>query len=449
MFAVMKLRPYQTNALQELRKAYAAGFRSLILQAPTGAGKTVIFSSLCASAMQKNPAAKILILTDRIELGKQATRHALTTATIMTVQSAVRRKHPKYDIIIVDEAHKRTFDNFLKRPEHNGAIIIGFTATPMRQGTTKPLKDIYQKIISVTTIAELIAGGWLVPAKTYGAPLDLKSTPTRGGDYDPHALYKLFDAATLYEGVVNKYMQFAANTKAIVFCINVQHAYKTAEAFRARGITAEALDGTTPEKKREQILLKYKFGQISVLCNCDLYTTGFDEPSIETVIINRATKSLPLFLQMAGRGSRIYCSKTHFNLIDMGNNVYTHGFWQQDREFTLQTTRKRAKGVAPVKECKTCGAIIPASATICEYCNALQPVRIKKTQTADFVELLNTNPRDMSFTELEEYAKFKKYKFGWIIRQINQRGDLERFRVYKGYSKGWVYTTRKIYGFAN
>lgn len=104
---------------------------------------------------------------------------------------------------------------------------------------------------------------------------------------------------------MDKYRKFADGTKAVVFCVNVKHSKKVVESFKAAGISAVHLDGKTPKPERARILEAYKRGQYRVLSNVDVLTAGFDEWTIETIIVNLATKSLPKWLQMCGRGSRI------------------------------------------------------------------------------------------------------------------------------------------------
>jgi len=460
----MELRKYQTQAIEQLRIAYQRQYRSLLLEAPTGAGKTVIFSQICKNANQRGK--RVLIVTDRLNLNDQTAEKleavgAGELTDVLTVQTAIRRVSslPYYDIIIVDEAHKKTFDNFIKkmRVQHGpGFLLLGFTATPMRTGKTGALCEIYERIVSVTTIKDLISLGYLVPAITYGAPFDMGGVKMKGGDYDNAEMFQRFDETVLYNDVVNRYKTHAPGKKAICFCINVEHSKRTAQAFKAAGVRAAHLDGTAPPHERARVLSEFKTGRIEVLCNCDLYTTGFDEPSIQAVILNRATRSVPLFLQMCGRGSRPYTNKTKFIIIDMGNNVFTCGFWQQERVFSLEPVKPAKPGIAPVKDCKNCGAIIPASATVCPHCGAVQPEKKKKVKIAGaFIELdpgiLERDPNEMTFNELEMYRKIKRnkegkpYKFGWMVRVLIDRGDLEAFAAARNYSAGWIKKMNELY----
>ncbi|MGV7234634.1 MAG: DEAD/DEAH box helicase [Nitrosomonadaceae bacterium] len=466
----MILRYYQEKAITQLRP-----HRRPLLVMPTGSGKTVVFVEIAKLAVAKGNS--VMIVCDRKELVEQAVNKLQAIGiepgilmagtklmpgvlvTVASVQTIMRRKISPPDVLIIDEAHKKTFSKLLAAWDGKCKIIIGCTATPVRSGTKDQLIDQYTAIIEPVTIKQLLADKHLVPCRSFGAPLDTSSLQVKGGEFDPHAMYKMFDKAPMYSGVVNKYVELTPGTKAIVFCINVAHSKATADTFRSYGVKVAHLDGNTPKKEREHILHQFKLGVVRVLCNCDLYTTGFDEPSIETVIINRATKSLPLFLQMAGRGSRPFPNKHHFNLIDMGNNVFTHGFWQQERDYTLDRVREKGAGVAPVKECQSCQAIVHASAAICKYCGNEFPKTARQLEEAEFVQLKESmggndlrnrifnRPDLLTVKELEVYRAGMDYKLGWLIRKIiNRPGGLEELAQMKGYSNGWVFSTRKRYG---
>jgi len=398
---------------------------------------------------------------------------------IATVQTLVRRHFPPVDLLIIDKAHKQIFDKVLEREEYADAFVIGATATPYRTGRMTQLSKNYDALVETVSISDLIIQGFLVPAITYGAKVDTSKIKIKRGDYDSEDLYKAFDKPTLYSGVVDKYKKFADGTKAICFCINVEHSKKVTQSFNAAGISAVHLDGKTPKKEREGILKAFASGFFRVLCNVEVLTTGFDEWTIETVIVNLATKSLPKWLQMAGRGSRITprefkdvrgaLQKEHFNLIDMGGNVFSLGFWEQEREYSLQHKTKDSVDAAPVKICpedkadenqrEGCGAILPAPAPVCKYCGFIFPKKVDAPKEIEFIQLENYEflPAElvgkkwgsMSIEELEKVRKIKGYGLGWIVRQILINKDLElvdyaRFREFKSPSY-WVERMNKMY----
>ena len=202
----MKLRHYQTTAKDKTRAAFTLGKKRVILCKPTGAGKTVTFASIASDAVKMG--SKVIIIVDRKELLDQAKEKLIayglkpsfitagrrgrlnSEVYIATVQTLVNRSFPDVDLIIIDECHKQIFDKLFERKEYLDKFVIGATATPIRSGKMKQLSDIYEGLIITTTIRELIAEGFLVPAITYGAKMDMKGIKEKGGDYDEKEMYQ-------------------------------------------------------------------------------------------------------------------------------------------------------------------------------------------------------------------------------------------------------------------
>jgi superfamily II DNA or RNA helicase len=356
-----------------IRSHFGAKRLKILLCAPTGSGKTVTFASMALDAIGNGFA--ILILTDRLELLQQAgstLSHSdlnpffvakgvkdkaipVRPCYVATTQTLIRR--PRFIsrlgrsqklLIISDEAHKTIHDKIITRPEFCHAYVIGATATPIRRGkSTTPLGDIYDAIVEPISIAQLVDQGSLVPAITYGAQVDTSTLRRERGEFSHKAQIKTFAKAKIYADVVRRYKDLANGSKALVFCVNVKHTRETCEAFNAAGIAARWISGSTPIAEREAIVEAHKRGDFPVLCNCDILTTGYDDPLIQTVIVNRATTSVPLWLQMCGRGSRISSGKDFFTVVDMGGNAERLGLWEQPREWSLyHETGSDKEGVA-------------------------------------------------------------------------------------------------------
>lgn len=431
----MKLRDYQLETIHQARAELATNSR-IICCLPTGAGKTVIFTEIIRAAYAKG--SRVVVLCDRLQLIDQAVGkiglphariqggYAKIYAPIMfaSVDALRRRELPPCDLLIVDEAHESKFDSIVQK---FNCKTIGFTATPIRTGKQPSLADTYTAIIEPTNIKQLISDGYLCHATTYGAKLDRSDIAIKGNDYDAAAMFDKFNTRQLYAGTVENYRKFANNKKAIVFCVNVEHSKLTAAAFVAAGYSAIHLDASSTEAERKAALAKFATGAIQIVCNCALYTKGFDEPSIECVIVNRATTSIPLWLQMCGRGSRTHKGKNGFIIIDQGGNAHELGLWEQDREWSLHKKKKRdGDGVAPVKECPECGALVMAVRRACDFCGAEFPKVKKKLKEAEFIliaekelpERLKKPIKHMDRTELKEYAKIKGYKAGWVWMQM-------------------------------
>jgi superfamily II DNA or RNA helicase len=491
----MKLRHYQTKAKEGIRDLFSNDLTAVVLCSPTGSGKTVTFADIARESVDNG--FVVMIAVDRTELLEQAKKklidYGLNPAVITagrsmkknascyvaTVQTLKRRVFPEINLLIIDECHKQIFDPVIKIYKEAGVFIIGATATTVRTGKMTQLEDIYDGIVETITIGELIQQGFLVPAVTFSVKMDASKLAIKGNEYDNKQMFDMFDKKKLYDGVVEKYNRFTPNTKAICFNVNVEHSKNVTRAFNEAGISAVHVDGKTPKKQREAIFEAFKKGLFQVLCNVDIATTGFDEWTIETVIVNRVTLSLALWLQMCGRGGRITpaefvgvigkLQKEHFNILDMGGNVYALGFWEQERVWNLTHRRSEKLGIAPVKECpegkldanfkKGCGAMIPAPAPTCKYCGFVFPKEEKPLAEGEFMEVQNYNllpPEmigqawgDLTLEQLEQVREIKGYKQGWIIRQIalNQNLKLSDYAIMKNYKHPdlWVERMEKMY----
>jgi len=478
---MFELREYQQKAKHEIRSKFSEGIKAVILCAPTGSGKTVTFASIAADASRTGTTSVIVV--DRKELlaqsieklvhyglspslitaGKRTFQSSVYVATVETLvrrpQTINRLAESKRLLFIIDECHKQSFDKVLENKSFGHAFFIGASATPKRSGKMTQLSKYYSDIVQPTTISYLIENGHLVPAITFGAPVDVSKIAVKRGEFDSNSMFNEFNKTVLYSGVVEKYRKHANGTRAICFCINVQHSINTRDAFRNAGIRAEHIDGSTPNNERNSIVSAYKNGFVDVLCNCEILTTGFDDPATETVIVNRATKSLTLWLQMCGRGSRPNGeSKTHFNVLDLGGNVFRLGFWETEREFSLDHKTKKTEDAAPLKECPNCAALLHLSAMKCKNCGHVFEKIEKPLVESEFVPLVNQseslpenlrgkNLSEMTVVELEQYREFKKYKIGWIVRQITERNDitLQQFADLKGYKQSWIMVQNSIY----
>lgn len=483
---IYNLYDYQKEAKKGIRANFSKQINAVILCIPTGGGKTVTFADMAREAVLNG--FRVGIVVDRKELLDQAKEKLISyglnpsiitsgrtgksdaKSYVATVQTLVRREVPEVNLWIIDEAHKQIFDKLFKLPQFKNAYIIGATATPYRTGKMNQLAEMYGDIVETTSINDLIQSGFLSPAITYGAKVDTSKIKIKKGDFDTEELYKAFDKATLYAGVVDKYNKFAKDTKAIVFNINVEHSKKVTAAFNSAGISAVHLDGKTPKSERTKILEAFHKGLFKVLCNVEVLTTGYDEWTIETVIVNLATKSLPKWLQMCGRGSRItprnlkgvrgVLQKEHFNIIDMGGNVFSLGFWEQERSYSLNHKTKDTIDAAPVRICLEdtydspsdeiiehrrqigqpdrifgCGAILHASAPSCKFCGYVFQKKKSEPKEVEFIqlenyeflppELVGKSWGSMTLKELEEVRKIKGFKLGWVVKQIIMNKDLE------------------------
>lgn len=466
---MIKLRDYQEEAVVELRKEMKKGNKKIVLCAPTGAGKTIMFCYMTQNAI--NNGKKVMIITDRIELISQAGgslekfglkpieikagrdlksfNGVLYTGMAQTLKRRLLKQEYAemfydLDLIIFDECHKQIFTSLFEYINPK-TFVIGATATPHRESNQASLDDFYDSIVEVSTISGLINKKFLAKPDSYGVKVDLKGVKTKAGDYDTKTMGDKYDEIKLYHGVYDNYMRVTPNKKAIIFSPNVASSQTLVEDFKSKGLPIEHIDGETPKSERRRILSWYLSTPNAMISNVGILNAGFDCPDIEVVILYRATKSLPLFLQMCGRGSRTTDEKDSFTILDFGNNIKRHGFWQQDRVWSLARAEKK-QGEAPVKDCPECFAMLPAKVMECTYCGHEFTPSEKEQDEKVIAELQKLSYNDLKnrlktadFKELNLIREAKGYKKSWLFHQLKTEEDIINYGKFMGYQKGWAY----------
>lgn len=451
---MLPLRPYQQKSVDGAsRSFYSKGNDAIILCLPTGSGKTVVFSHIALAVISKG--FTVMIACHRKELiyqateklkkygisptlimpGKQMTQNRCYVASVDTVLS--RALDLTIDLLIVDECHLTKFDRLVT--QYKGRCeILGATATPIRKGSQRSLHEFYQDIVSPITITQLISESYLAPVISYGPEVDLTPLQTNQLDYDQKRLSSFYHRQTMYTGVIQHYKAFCQRQgPTLVFNVSRDHSRHLVEEFKSHGILAIHIDGSCTPAERRSILHDFYHGKYEVLSNCSLLTTGYDNPRIRNVILNFATKSVSKYLQCAGRGGRPdpEAGKTHFNLIDMGSNIRQHGFWDDERTWSLiKKQRASALDVAPVKGCPQCEALIRAAAPYCPHCHYIFPVKKKKLNNSVFRQLTKDDIPDtlrkpfneMTYQELRQYAQIKGYKPGWAYVQMKLKNKWKK-----------------------
>lgn len=441
-----QLRQYQDDAITEVARKVAAGKRKVVFQLATGGGKTVTFAGLIKRYLARND-KKVLVLVHRDELLQQARRtlydwyeiigHPVVagqkylpnvpvyTAMVETAYNRLRKKEDYFGdvgMVIIDECH---IGNFKKMHQHfPGSVIVGFTATPISASKKEPLKDQYDDIVCGIDIPDLIASGSLVRNRTYHVKnIDRKTLKIKGGEFDDRQMGNEFSKAKQVGNTVEGYRQHCEGTKAVVFNCNVEHSKIVTSAFMDAGYPVRHLDATCGDAYRKECLLWLKETPGAILCNVGILTTGFDEPSVQTVIVNKATTSLPLWLQMTGRGSRTFPGKDYFTILDMGGNALTHGDWCASRDwhdmFHYPEKPRDSDGVAPVKTCDHCDGIVHASVTTCPMCGGdLKKEMVIDSALAEFELLTEERPLRVAVEDILQKTESAGWKMYAGLHQI-------------------------------
>jgi len=230
-------------------------------------------------------------------------------------------------LVIVDEAHYNSFRKIFQF--YREGNILGVTATPLSSNRTLPLNDNYQKLIVGESIASLIEGGYLADADTYTYDVNLHGLKIgSNGDFTVNSSDVVYGNYFMQEKLLFAFEEIAVGDKTLIFNAGIDTSLRVEETFKKRGYPVRHLDSTFSDKDRKDVLKWFKETKDAVLTSVGILTTGFDEPTVQTIILNRATRSLTLYHQMIGRGSRKLPQKDRFKVIDLGNNVRRFGFWQ-------------------------------------------------------------------------------------------------------------------------
>lgn len=349
-----ELYGYQQEDINKIFKVLEAHPEryNLLYQLPTGGGKTVIFSQIVREYIQRT-SKKVLILTHRIELCKQTSKmldgfgvrnkiinssikelpdqdqFMCFVAMVETLNNRLNDEKVELEnlgMVIIDEAHYNSFRKLFKF--FNKCFILGVTATPLSSNIKLPMKDNYRELIVGDSINSLISKGFLAKANTYSYDVGLSTLKVGiNGDYTVKSSEELYSNLNMQEKLLDAYMEKCQDKKTLIFNNGINTSKEVYETFRNAGLDIRHLDNTTSKQDRRDILKWFKKKPDAILTSVSILTTGFDEPTVESIILNRATKSLTLYYQMIGRGSRVLPGKDEFTVIDLGNNAARFGLW--------------------------------------------------------------------------------------------------------------------------
>lgn len=334
MSALLKLRPYQTEAIDALRSRWDAGEHRLAVVLPTGAGKTVVFAHLIADWIRETVSKRALVLVHTDELVQQAykkikdvapdlhvgivkaERNEVTArvivASVQSLRSAKRREQIRnVGLVVCDEVHHCVAATYRAIFDHFGCMdgrtpLAGFTAT-LARGDNSKISDVIQGVAFQRGIAWAIRRGYLldVRGKSVVIPeMDLSAVKRSGGDYQDGALAQEMERSLAPSLVAEEYLKYAQDRKGIAFWPTVEVAEHAAAEFREAGIPSETIHGKLPREIRRAMLRRLHSGETQVVHGVGVLTEGFDDPTISCVVMARPTTSAPLYQQCVGRGLR-------------------------------------------------------------------------------------------------------------------------------------------------
>ena len=417
----------------------------MLIVAPTGAGKTTMAAEL---ARRANAAGRsVLTIAHRREI-KHQLQERVPNSCAVTIQSPqIGAKYDPNALVIVDEAHhlpagQSWFENLGPWKQNQ---CVGLTATPER-GDGQGLGDVFGELIVSTTYPELIRDGYLVDAKVISP-----NSIARGSACDP----------------VEAYTTYAEGRSGFAFFKRVAHAVKAAEEFNAAGIKAVAVHGAMHHRERARAVADFHRGDLDMLCNCSVFTEGFDAPRASVVILSRESPygHVGGFMQSVGRVLRPYPGKDLALVIDLDGNVMAHGLPTEHREFSLDgeggRPRSRERGICV---CQVCGHTFEAGPQLCEQCGEVRTLRGEplKIYSRALLEVYNGKNTEIGDKEREavrliELCEAKGWALSWASKQYkaqfggeeipshlytseNKQNELVRLnnlQMRKGYKSGY------------
>lgn len=443
----MALYDYQEETILKLRSSLRSGKKRPVVQMPTGAGKTIVAAAIVRMAQEKGsrvtfvvPALSLIDQTvERFRqngiysVGVIQANHEMTDRRqpiqVASVQTLMRREIPQSEIVIIDEAHVmfEFYQRWFSLPEWRDIPIIGLTATPWAKG----MALLWDDLIVGTTTSELIEKGHLSDFKVF-APShpDLRGVKTVAGDYEIKGLSKAMDKAPLVADIVSTWLDRGENRPTICFAVNRVHAKHIQKEFEAAGISADYIDAFTEREDRNQIAKRFASGEVKVVCNVGVLTTGVDW-DVRCIILARPTKSEILYTQMIGRGLRKAQGKDLCLILDHSDTTLKLGFVTDIHHDELddgkKTSAAKKEREEPLpKECIKCHFLKPPKVHECPNCGF-------KPEPRSTIEVV-----DGELMEITRDKKVKKIEYTVEQKSLFYR-ELIRYSQDKGYKPGWAY----------
>ena len=403
---MITLRPYQKTLLRQAQGALADGTSvRLMLQLPTGGGKTIIAGALLAEWLKDG--RKAVWLTHRRELAEQTCRMltdagvpaitnvnwtpgedapAMTGGVVILMAQTVGRRNSRHsvwnryntnDLLVIDEAHHAAADGWTRAMRQWPGPTVGMTATPWRLSEKEGFDDLFDDLLCGPQTVDLQAldNPALCRAQVFIPPPEQRvagGAIDHTGDYTDagieHANRDRPDILTA--GALAFWEKHAGDRQTIAYAVSVDHANNLTAVFNEAGIPAAIILGDTNRDERDAAIAGFRDGSIKVLVNVIVATEGFDLPDASCVMIARPTMSLALYLQMVGRGLRPKPDGGDCLILDLAANAATHGLPEDHREWSLVPRGTQKPGEAPVVWCPVpwCETASPASSHNCRAC---------------------------------------------------------------------------------
>lgn len=450
----MELRPHQVKAIEMIRHSLKTGHKRPLLAAPCSFGKTITAAWLLKAAAEKGK--RVIFFADRVKLIDQTTsafealgldfgvmqaQHYQTDYSkpiqIASIQTVARRdRKPEFDLAIVDECHT-AYDSLTQLMDRYDQVpFIGLSATPYSKGLGK----IYDDLLVPITTQELLDQGFLCPVDYYGGRsvstkgIKTKALKTGGSDYDPEELAEAIENDKELAGdIVKNWLQHGVG-QTIAFSPSIKHSKYLVDLFLDAGISAAHIDGYMDETERKRLFKAHDDGTIKILSCSRLLNTGFDAPTVRTLVDCFPTRSKIVFQQRAGRIFRTAPGKDRAIYLDHAGNVSLHGMaeslvpsmlddgeqnFREDRQI-----RERDEKESRIQTCPLCQRQMAGIRCACGY---MIPIREQLETDGTMLQKIE-KIRDYTMAEKSEwyssllrYARVKGYSDGFAAHKYKEK----------------------------
>ena len=460
------------------RQRIAAGDEKVMGWLNTGGGKSIIFREIIRGLNQNNK--NVLLVMRRRELVFQGVDHVKAightpsilmgttkgydtknSVQVCSIDTVVRREidYNFFDYIIIDECHDCVSDSYKKFLDKftNNQIFIGLTATPFMIGNK--VHSFWDSVVKPIESHELRDLGFLVDADVFApASINTSGIKIQGGDFNKKELFERASKLEIIGDIVDTYKKYGENKRAILFAVNIQHSEILCAAFNRSGIPAIHCDQSHDINFRKKAINKLKSGEIKILCNVNIFSTGVDIPQAEIGIMARPTRSEVLYIQQLGRllrpfkkclkcrterGAEGKChvcgsleleyEKSKAIILDHGNNTDAHGMPFDVRDAVLSEDDKKAKKKKELNEekepitkvCKSCFFYNPSGVTHCKSCG--EPFKKSNAEINEVGgELTRIDPK----TALLDRMKRRLAYYETLGRQYNWKPTAKYFKMH-------------------
>lgn len=401
---MIELRDYQELIVRCVRDHMVSGIRSVLIQAPTGSGKTALTAHMLNKAAAKGNRSWFIV--HRRELIKQSVEtfnivgleHGIISAgfdeqlecatQICSIQTLARRFHKLSlpNLVVWDECHHIAAKSWSKiRQALPESYHIGLTATPERLDG-RGLGTWFEKMIQGPSVSRLIKEGWLSKYRLFAPSIvDLRGVHSRMGDYITSEVSEAVDKPSITGNAVEHYKKLGNGKRALVFCASVQHSMNVCSSFRGVGIPAEHVDGDTPKTIRDAAMKRFRSGETLILTNCELFGEGVNVPGATVAVLLKPTQSLTIHLQQIGRVLRPDTGKDEAIILDHAGNTARHGLPDEIRQWSLESKARKTRDKpveASVKICPHCfAAQFPGP--VCRFCGHIFEIKPRKIEEVD------------------------------------------------------------------